>query len=400
MPRIYLAIDNCFASKRRTTPSRWCHGKEIIPPEFPFTIKKAWIFMKEKRHVLLLGISIVGSVLVVSGCQTPHDATRETVTKEKATAADNALGRRAEILANDANGNPAQEMANMILYEWQYDLIRRLKGEDVEGDVSLTDSRKQIKSVIKDFLEPGPTWPVLRSAKIPYAKQAPKLDGKLNDSCWENALRYQGLYAFNTRAYLQEPKTEWKILWDENYLYFSFQCDDPDIIAPKMKRDDAVFSDDCVEMFILPEFSHGLYWEIVISPTGSIYDGFNSKKFKGWGSLARKELNVDGLKVGIQVDGTPNRSDDQDKEYTVEVAVPFKSLPGYTRGNRPQAGDILNVMLVRLDRDGKQHKAYSFQPLLNWGHNIWNHARVTLQKSDPQHPAKGDEVSENPSGHR
>ena len=339
---------------------------------------------RKKRHVLLLGIGTVGSVLLVSGCQTTHHTTRETDTQEKATAADKALGLRAEALANDANGNPAQEMANMILYEWQYDLIRKLKGEDVQTDVSLTDSRKQIKSVIKDFLEPGPTWPVLRSAKIPYTKQAPKLDGKLNDSSWDNALRYQGLYAFNTRAYLEEPKTEWKILWDENYLYFSFQCDDTDIIAPKMKRDDAVYSFDCVEMFILPEFSHGLYWEIVISPTGSIYDGFNSKKFKGWGPLVRKEMNVDGMKVGIEVDGTPNNSEDQDKGYTVEVAVPFQSLPGYTRGNSPQAGDILHVMLVRLDKDGKQHKAYAFQPLLNWGHNIWNHARVELQKLDLQ----------------
>ena len=58
--------------------------------------------------------------------------------------------------------------------------------------------------------------------------------------------------------------------------------------------------------------------------------------------------------------------------------MPFSQLPEYSR-SQPAAGHQLRLMLVRLDKTGKDsHLVYSFQPLLNWGHNIWNHALMTL----------------------
>ena len=38
-------------------------------------------------------------------------------------------------------------------------------------------------------------------------------------------------------------------------------------------------------------------------------------------------------------------------------------------------GDFLNFMRVR---NGEQFQPYAFQPLLSWGHNIWNHATPEL----------------------
>ncbi len=124
----------------------------------------------------------------------------------------------------------------------------------------------------------------------------------------------------------------WRVLWDRDCLYFGFDCADTNI-------------------------------------------------FKGWGGLARAGENVAGLRIGTDIRGTPNQPGDVDEGYSVEIAVPFRELPTYTRGNRPEAGDRLNVMLVWLDRYAeKGMDVYGFQPLLSWGHNIWNHAPLELVK--------------------
>lgn len=236
----------------------------------------------------------------------------------------------------------------------------------------------------------GATWPKPPDVKVPYAKVAPKIDGKLDDAVWQYAATFKDTYAFNSTSPTTECPTTWKIAWDDKYLYFAFDCVDTDIISPKIERDGNVFFNDCVEMFILPDFRYRTYWELVIGPSGSIYDSLQCKNYYEWGCNSKPSENIEGLQVGITIDGHLNQSDGKDKGYTVEVAVPFDQLPGYSRA-KPAAGQTLNFMLVRLDKtklpdkdkDGKDqfsHKAYAFCPLLNWGHNIWNHAKMTLVK--------------------
>ena len=148
-------------------------------------------------------------------------------------------------------------------------------------------------------------------------------------------------------------------------------------MAPDLQRDEAVYKDDCVEMFILPEFRTGTYWEIVVGPGGSVFDAIHCKKPAGWGMLARVYEDLKGMRIGCRIEGTLNRPGDEDTGYTVEIAVPADELPEYSR-TRLAAGHRLHFMLVRLDRNGEEFKTYAYQPLLSWGHNIWNHAVMEL----------------------
>ena len=59
-----------------------------------------------------------------------------------------------------------------------------------------------------------------------------------------------------------------------------FACKDTDIVSPPMDRDGTVWSDDCGEMFILPELRLGTYWEIVIGPTGTLFDALHALFFQ------------------------------------------------------------------------------------------------------------------------
>ncbi len=227
------------------------------------------------------------------------------------------------------------------------------------------------------LVEAGPAWPLAPTTRVVRAVAPPVIDGVLDEAVWSQATSFAGVYRFNATNRLETPRTAFKLLWDDRCLYVAFDCDDTDIIAPNRARDDQVYNDDCVEMFILPDFQFRTYWEIVIGPNGSIFDSVQCKDLDNWGLSADKARNVDGMQVGIRVRGTLNQPGDADQGYTVEVAVPFAALPGYTRAV-PKPGDRLHFMLVRLDRQGKEHKFYAFTPLQAWGHNIWNHAVMEL----------------------
>lgn len=306
----------------------------------------------------------------------------ETVKEELvvATEKDRALAKQMEDLARKARGTPGQEMANLMLQkdDWRHFFYLVLKGKKKVRSKLLERARK----IFLPFMETtrkGIKWPRPPKCKVPYADKAPCIDGKLDEAVWQKAATYTGVYVFEKTSKRQDPATTWKILWDEKYLYFAFDCADTDVISPKRKRDGAVFKDDCVEMFILPEFRNGTYWELVVGPDGSIYDGLNNKHRDKFGALSYPDETIKGLKTGHSVRGTLNKSNDTDEGYIVEVAVPCRSLPEYSRTDLA-AGHKLHFMLVRLDRNGKEHTCYAYQPLLNWGHNIWNHGDMVLQK--------------------
>jgi hypothetical protein len=282
---------------------------------------------------------------------------------------------RIETAMTAAEGTVALEAANVLRTRssWLEIQYRILKGEE-EGDPQTAWDHLE-RHV--ELIERASRWPPPPDIDVPRARQKPTIDGRLDDPAWEHAASFQGLYRFNTSDRQDEPATTWRMAWDEEYLYFAFECGDTNILCPALPRDDKIYSHDCVEMFILPDLRFGSYWEIVIGPTGTLYDGLNQKKMRRWGMLGRPEEDVEGLLFATEVTGTPNEPGDRDTGYVVEVAVPFGALPEYTRAV-PQAGHELRLVLVRLDKHDEGMDPYGFIPLMSWGHNIWNHAKVRL----------------------
>jgi hypothetical protein len=298
--------------------------------------------------------------------------------RPQATAADKALAARYDKALADAMDTPARELANGLKAGWQKALVGVLKGEK-RGN--LARARKVIGENAA-VLERGNRWPARRPCRAPRADQAPTIDGRLDDPAWKRAATFTGVYPFNHTRKLDEPNTIWKVTWDADYLYFGFRCADVDVNAPTMPRDDHVYFHDCVEMFLLPEPRTRAYWEIVVSPAGMVFDGLHAKKHTEFGCVPGAFEDLAGLKVGTRIDGTNRRHDDTDVGYCVEVAVPFKELPEYSRAE-PAAGQTLSFIMVRLDKnttkDGKdEFKTYAHQPLMTWGHNVWSHAELKL----------------------
>ena len=327
---------------------------------------------------LLLLLSCTGALLLpalLHAVPPPQDPPA----LEERSAEDKALVARVENIIREAQGTPGQEAANFISGpSWVHNLFLQLKGERTATEQQLVFARNTING-IADTAAKGPSWqkPALRN--VPFAAQAPVIDGKIDEDIWKQALIYTESYPLNMAEKALTPETTFRVLWDATHLYFAFECSDEDIIAPKTERDGTLYNDDCVEIFLLPDFAEARYWEIIINPAESVFDALQTKLLDRWGPTSKVDAHVEGMKVGISANGTLNKSDDKDTGYIIEVAVPFNQLPGYAE-KTPEAGQRLYLLLARFDKTGKDIKFLYNQPLLSWGHNIWNYGQIELVK--------------------
>lgn len=100
--------------------------------------------------------------------------------------------------------------------------------------------------------KPDQTLPFVLTAAI-RTKEPPKIDGKLNDPCWLQAGEAKDFVIYGGRGYAAE-KTEVFTLFDDKNLYLGFRCFDSDMSklqANITMHDDMVFSDDCIEFFLV-----------------------------------------------------------------------------------------------------------------------------------------------------
>ncbi|NHM05876.1 carbohydrate binding family 9 domain-containing protein [Flavobacterium sp. CYK-4] len=145
-------------------------------------------------------------------------------------------------------------------------------------------------------------------------QEAPLLDGKLNDKCWD-------IVDWSTDFIEREPdentapteQTQFKIIYDKKYLYIGFRCfdKDPDGIVKRMSRRDG-FEGDWVEInidsyhdkrsgFSFTSSVSGVKGDEFISNNGNNWDG-------SWNPIWYLKTNIDEL------------------GWTAEVKIPFSQL--------------------------------------------------------------------------
>jgi hypothetical protein len=132
---------------------------------------------------------------------------------------------------------------------------------------------QQVATPVNQAVAPGPPIPKysVKRAASPLA-----IDGKLDDKAWaaaSPAVSLQFLWESQTGA---KQKTAVRMLWDDQYLYLAYDCDDADITAQFQNRDDPTYRDDAVEIFINPRPTQtGLYFGFEMSVRGVLYDYAN-----------------------------------------------------------------------------------------------------------------------------
>ncbi len=191
------------------------------------------------------------------------------------------------------------------------------------------------------------------------------VDGILNEEGWKNTESFP-LVLVDGRG---EPKypTNAKMLWDKDNLYIGITCYDEDIWGNLKNRDDPLWQEEAVEIYIDYRGESKDYVEIEINPLNTVFDlyiwypDFPPRFDFERAAKADKNFNISG-QTAVKIDGTLKKRDDKDKRWTVEVKIPFNSLKDIK--NLPKKGDIWRINIYRFERnkdipDGVELSAFS-----------------------------------------
>jgi len=185
------------------------------------------------------------------------------------------------------------------------------------------------------------------------------IDGKLDEPAWKSvpAMVFRGLVDGKDPKYA----TRCKILWDNRFFYVGFEAEDRNVWAtvnrkteqPTDLKDKQQYSrfimrkDSFLKIFLDPDADGKRYIEIHINPYNHINDswkesGSDSKIMQaGMVDKTHYDWNCAGLKSAVWIDGTLNNTNDVDKGWSAEVAIPWSALAEFTLGKCPPLpGDV------------------------------------------------------------
>jgi len=186
----------------------------------------------------------------------------------------------------------------------------------------------------------------VRSYVVAYTDQPPVIDGDIEETVWKHAAwteefrdiegDFKPLPSYPTKA---------KMLWDKDYLYIAADLIDKHVWANLTEHDQIVFHDNDFEVFIDPSNTGHNYYEIEINALNTIFDLFLTKPYRS-GAGVLISWDCKNMKHAVKIKGTLNKPDDEDKGWTVELAIPFKDL-----GTTPKDKGIWRLGFSRVEWD-------------------------------------------------
>lgn len=186
---------------------------------------------------------------------------------------------------------------------------------------------------------PQAKLPEYHAVKI---SKPPTLDGKLDDAAWKSATAVPLLTSFDGQP--PRRKTTFRLVWDDQFLYAAFDCEDPDVWGTLKNKDDPIYNEEAVEVFFDADGDGRTYNELQVSPHNVNFDAsFVSR---------RSDLEVakkweSGMTSAVNVRGTLD-DDKRDEGWSVEMKIPIANLTSVPHVP-PQKGEVWRFNAYRLE---------------------------------------------------
>ena len=174
-----------------------------------------------------------------------------------------------------------------------------------------------------------------------------KVDGKLDDTVWARAARFEDL-RLNLDGAAAPYQTEVRALYDDTFLYFAFRSRDDNVWATYKTRDQHLWDEEVVELFLQADPQHSSYIELEVNPLGTMLDIYLLDIRK---PLRYESWNSQKLKWAVNIRGTVDGKDG-DKEWTCEIALPLEDVVT-AKNLPPRAGDRWKLNLYRVEQRPK-----------------------------------------------
>jgi hypothetical protein len=178
------------------------------------------------------------------------------------------------------------------------------------------------------------------------------IDGKIDEAGWTAAPWTDAFVDIEgDRRPRPRFRTRTKMLWDDEAFYVAAEMDEPDVWATLTERDSVIFRDNDFEIFIDPDGDTHAYYELEVNALATAWDLLLIKPYRDGGPVINA-WDIAGLKVGVDVRGTLNKPGDRDDGWTVEIAMPWKSLIEAAENHKPpQQGDRWRMNFSRVEWD-------------------------------------------------
>jgi hypothetical protein len=170
------------------------------------------------------------------------------------------------------------------------------------------------------------------------------IDGKLDEAAWTKTPTV-GSFVLNRDGSAVSNKTEARILYDDKFLYISFRSADENIFSTMRRRDEHLWEEEVVEVFVQADPGKPGYIELEVNPLGTMLDIYLLDIRK---PLRYESWNSEHLKWAVQVDGTIDGKSG-DRGWSCEIALPLEDVVTAPH-LPPQEGDRWRLNLYRVEK--------------------------------------------------
>lgn len=166
------------------------------------------------------------------------------------------------------------------------------------------------------------------------AREAPVIDGKLEEPFWAQASTGVG-FLDNRNVVPVGVDTKTFIAYDDENLYIGFECHEPHmdrLVERVQERDGRAWKDNAVEIFLDPGNTQRDFYQFIITSAGALLDGskIGDEKYDvSWNANTGSDMEY-AIQKGAD-------------SWTLELRISFSAISMLA----PQPGDSIRFNLVR-----------------------------------------------------
>ena len=176
------------------------------------------------------------------------------------------------------------------------------------------------------------------------------IDGKREEAWDRTEARAIGHFALVKKPSDRQASV-FRMLWDEDTLYFLFECEDRFLNSDITERNGQTYMDDCAEIFLIPAAAPlDLHLGLEVNLLKVSNDFIFLTNLHGTKSGVVKSYDPD-FEVGVVLDGTLNDNSDVDRGWTMEIAIPLALFEGLHRFSPVKPGNRWAFQALRQERN-------------------------------------------------
>jgi hypothetical protein len=185
---------------------------------------------------------------------------------------------------------------------------------------------------------------------VRHTTDAIRVDGVLDESTWALASRVGEIRRIDEPTRRPSFPSEATLAWDANGLYVAFACTDAAPSPRFSKRDDPLWDEEAIQVFVDPGGTGRNYVELAVNANNVVAD----RIIPDASSIAKADVawNIAGVKSAVR----RHRAG-----WVVEIAIPWSALAATGVTGPPKPGDQWRAALYRVKRlsDGLEQTAWS-----------------------------------------